>query len=301
MPDTTPTTELRAQIGQALRRWGLFDEVNDPAATEEFAVTDLMAVLREPLARQVLGTTDQQPETARFCGRSDCLALGHRFMLGSTVYTCTGKPETAPTDRRVRYAIALRDTAHQWQHTPPRYGYAADAVMAVADAELREARAQADVLSAELTRRAPMTGEYANEIIRLRAEVERLRTDRAAEGRRTLAAALDGLHTLIATSSRDWQTYRVDAWIWAVLCGWDCNQDTHDETCTHGALEETAAMHGWDDATVAKARCYRAAVRRLADEAQQGSPEPEPGCAHCGGPHAWDDCETYTQLVADEA
>ncbi|WP_393057688.1 hypothetical protein [Streptomyces sp. LN549] len=91
--------------------------------------------------------------------------------------------------------------------------------------------------------------------------------------RQTLAAALDGLHTLIATSSRDWQTYRVDAWIWAVLCGWDCEQAEHDGTCTHGALEETAAMHGWDSATVAKARRYRAAVRRMADEAQQ--PETE--------------------------
>ncbi|MEU2143593.1 hypothetical protein ABZ741_04680 [Streptomyces globisporus] len=80
----------------------------------------------------------------------------------------------------------------------------------------------------------------------------------------TLAAALDGLGRLIATSSRDWGTYRVDAWIWAVLVGWDCEQAVHDETCTHGALEETAAMHGWDDATVAKARRYRAAVRALA-------------------------------------
>ncbi|MFD4547226.1 hypothetical protein [Streptomyces sp. NPDC058466] len=86
-------------------------------------------------------------------------------------------------------------------------------------------------------------------------------------GRETLAAALDGLHTLIATSSRDWQTYRVDAWIWAVLCGWDCEQDEHDDTCTHGALEETAAMHGWDADTVAKARRYRAAVRALTEPA----------------------------------
>jgi hypothetical protein len=83
----------------------------------------------------------------------------------------------------------------------------------------------------------------------------------------TLAAALDGLHTLIATSSRDWQTYRVDAWIWAVLCGWDCEKTEHDETCTHGALEETAALHGWGTDTVAKARRYRAAVRALTDPA----------------------------------
>lgn len=84
----------------------------------------------------------------------------------------------------------------------------------------------------------------------------------------TLAAALDGLHTLIATSSRDWGTYRVDAWIWAVLCGWDCEQTEHDATCTHGALEEMAEQHGWDDATVAKARRYRAAARTLAETHQ---------------------------------
>ncbi|WP_326659573.1 hypothetical protein [Streptomyces sp. NBC_00385] len=35
----------------------------------------------------------QQPEPARFCGRADCLAPGHRFMLGTTVHTCTGQPE----------------------------------------------------------------------------------------------------------------------------------------------------------------------------------------------------------------
>lgn len=87
----------------------------------------------------------------------------------------------------------------------------------------------------------------------------------------TLAAALDGLHTLIATSSRDWQTYRVDAWIWAVICGWDCEQAEHDDTCTHGALEETAGMHGWDEATVAKARRYRAAVRAVVEAHQDGA------------------------------
>ena len=40
-------------------------------------------------------------------------------------------------------------------------------------------------------------------------------------------------------------------------------------------------------------------LRRLADEAQQR--EREPGCAHCGGDHSWDDCQAYTAVVADEA
>lgn len=116
----------------------------------------------------------------------------------------------------------------------------------------------------------------------------RLTVDAVEEGRRelrsenarlraqlwTLAAALDGLHTLIATSSRDWGQYRVDAWLWAVLCGWDCEQAEHDETCTHGALEETAALHSWDDDTVAKARRYRAAVRVLTEPAAPATGQP---------------------------
>lgn len=104
----------------------------------------------------------------------------------------------------------------------------------------------------------------------------------------TLAAVLDGLHTLIATSSRDWGTYRVDAWLWAVLCGWDCEeQHEHDGLCDQGAaMAEMALRHGWDHDTVAKARRYRAAVRALtkpAAGAEDGLPvEPcPPGCVAC--------------------
>ncbi len=105
----------------------------------------------------------------------------------------------------------------------------------------------------------------------------------------TLAATLDGLHTLIATSSRDWGTYRVDAWLWAVLCGWDCEQAEHDETYTHGAMEEMQQQHGWSDEAVAKARRYRAAVRALTEPAaggRQDGAQPTPGlCPHCE--HNW--------------
>lgn len=61
---------------------------------------------------------------------------------------------------------------------------------------------------------------------------------------RVLASALDGLGRLIATSSRDWGVYRVDAWLWAVLVG-------------------------WDDETVAKARRYRAAVRAVVESGKE--------------------------------
>ncbi|MDX3343424.1 hypothetical protein PV409_36305 [Streptomyces sp. ME02-6979.5a] len=109
-------------------------------------------------------------------------------------------------------------------------------------------------------------GEHADAVLAVLADdaAAGVQPPTTTEADTVLAAALDELGTLIATSSRDWGTYRVDAWIWAVLVGWDCEQNVHDETCTHGALEETAAMHGWDAATVAKARRYRAAVRALA-------------------------------------
>lgn len=193
-------------------------------------------------------------------------------------------PATDQAARRELYAAAISET-DGWVLDGGQHMI--DAVMAVADTEqagLREALSDQPAAEAQ----EPPTGRAAV----LREAADRFdgwvrppsSPDRFAAGVRwvtvslrrmadetpqpeadlpTLAAALDGIHTLIATSSRDWQTYRVDAWLWAVLCGWDCEQAVHDETCTHGALEETAAMHGWDAATVAKARRYRAAVRTL--------------------------------------
>lgn len=50
-PTAMTGPELREQLGQALRHWGLLDEVNDPQATEDYAVTDLLAVFsRQPTA-----------------------------------------------------------------------------------------------------------------------------------------------------------------------------------------------------------------------------------------------------------
>ncbi|MEW1638619.1 hypothetical protein AB0469_31745 [Streptomyces sp. NPDC093801] len=89
--------------------------------------------------------------------------------------------------------------------------------------------------------------------------------EEAKEDRATLALIFDGFGRLLATSSRDWQPYPVDAWLYAVILGWDCEETVHDGSCTHGALEETAEMHGWDEATIAKARRYRAAVRGLTE------------------------------------
>lgn len=154
---------LRREFGKVLRRWGLLDEVNDPAAAEEFAVTDLLSVLPAPTDRAAA---------------------------------------VQPADRRARYATAIS----RWHRDPeqPLYAQGADAVMAVADTEQAALRAEVEGLDEALrgaiavsekdgarlraerddaTHDAAKHGGRYNEacatIDRLRAEVERLRTDRA--------------------------------------------------------------------------------------------------------------------------
>ena len=99
----------------------------------------------------------------------------------------------------------------------------------------------------------------------LRSDIARLRSQMW-----TLAAIFEGFGRLLATSSRDWGQYAPDAWLYAIICGWDCEEPVHDETCTHGAMEEMAERHGWDAATVAKARRYRAVVHTLTAAAGPG-------------------------------
>jgi hypothetical protein len=89
-----------------------------------------------------------------------------------------------------------------------------------------------------------------------------------------LAEVFESLATLLATNARDWGAHWDDAWLWAVLCGWDCEQAVHTDACTHGAMEELVAKFGWDAETVARLRRYRAAV--LAASAGPVRPDEEP-------------------------
>ncbi len=91
---------------------------------------------------------------------------------------------------------------------------------------------------------------------------------RAQDTLKTLAPMLQGLDRLLTTSSRDWGEYRVDAWLWAVICGWDCEETEHNGSCVHGSMEEMAQRHGWSPDAVAKARRYRSAVRAVQENAE---------------------------------
>ncbi|MFD5002187.1 hypothetical protein ACFWMV_04695 [Streptomyces mutabilis] len=80
-----------------------------------------------------------------------------------------------------------------------------------------------------------------------------------------LRAALNSVYRTIVHDSRDWAATKRDAWLYAILVGWTCEDDhIHDDLCMGDEpLTETARRHGWDDDTVARLRSHRAAVAAL--------------------------------------
>lgn len=80
--------------------------------------------------------------------------------------------------------------------------------------------------------------------------------------------ALKMLDQLLAFSSRDWSQSDVDARLYAVLCGWDCEDGEcsnpgnpqHDHTV---AMTEIAQRFGWTPEVVARLRELRASVREV--------------------------------------
>lgn len=79
----------------------------------------------------------------------------------------------------------------------------------------------------------------------------------------SLAEVFENLELLCATNPRDWGARWDDAWLYAILVGWDCEKTVHDGTCTHGAMEEMAARYGWSAELVERLRGFRAAVRAV--------------------------------------
>lgn len=77
-----------------------------------------------------------------------------------------------------------------------------------------------------------------------------------------LREALNLCGRLISCHSRDWGLNASDATLWALLVGWECEDDhTHDDICGgSGALHEVADRFGWDQARVERIRRLRHAV-----------------------------------------
>lgn len=106
-------------------------------------------------------------------------------------------------------------------------------------------------------------------LVRLRGRRPHKSTpDQAAD----LAEALVRFVDLVATDPRDWSLDRRDAWIFGLMCGWDCEErhDVHDEDCGgDGAMREVAERHGWGVHDVERLRRYRAAIREVQEAASR--------------------------------
>jgi hypothetical protein len=85
VPVPAPTDRaVRAQrYGQALRRWGLLDEVNNPKDAEDFAVVDLLAIADAEQAelrreRDLAIAHDRQPYPTAWAYEQACAALNRK-------------------------------------------------------------------------------------------------------------------------------------------------------------------------------------------------------------------------------
>lgn len=60
----------------------------------------------------------------------------------------------------------------------------------------------------------------------------------------------------MTSDARDWGLSKRDAWLWAILVGWD----SPDGECT---LEKVAEPHGWSEMTIARLRRVALAIERV--------------------------------------
>jgi hypothetical protein len=243
---------LREQYAAAIRPnmlMGLQDaELDGPGGTQR--INEWVDWIAKELAEVRDGELEQlRADLARVqqraCGTAEALRLNSQRLDAVLADRESERAARTAEEKRARTAEAARDQARAEN---------VDARAAIERLKLLVAA------SSEPGHAVRMAAQYAE-----RAIENGKRAEQAEAALKTLAPMFEGLGRLIATSSRDWSEYRVDAWLWAVLVGWDCEEaHTHDETCEGGSLEEIAAVHGWSEEAIAKARCYRAAVEAAA-------------------------------------
>ncbi|WP_433078903.1 hypothetical protein ACQP1P_38660 [Dactylosporangium sp. CA-052675] len=71
-----------------------------------------------------------------------------------------------------------------------------------------------------------------------------------------LAEALQSVYDCMVFDSRDWGASRRDAWLYAIVVGWDADEAGE----TDDAMAELAARYCWTDETVERLRRMHAAV-----------------------------------------
>jgi len=106
-------------------------------------------------------------------------------------------------------------------------------------------------------------GPHQDPIVKARETLARAEKAEAALDR--VRDVLNSAYRTMVHDSRDWARDRRDAWLYAILVGWICEDDhAHDDLCMGDEpLIETAQRHGWDEETVTRLRAYRAAIAAL--------------------------------------
>lgn len=81
----------------------------------------------------------------------------------------------------------------------------------------------------------------------------------ADEFRSSAADPLDSLRSTVALSSLDWAGAGDTAWMYGIICGWDCEiAHRHDDVCGgQEAIEDLAQQHDWTPARVTRLRALR--------------------------------------------
>lgn len=90
--------------------------------------------------------------------------------------------------------------------------------------------------------------------------------------------AIGSLQRTVAHDPRDWGQDKRDAWIWGIVCGWECEeQHDHDAVCgRNSALREVAARHQWANEDVDRLKTYRRALAALDKAAPAATEATEP-------------------------
>ncbi|MEU6979625.1 hypothetical protein [Streptomyces sp. NPDC046371] len=102
------------------------------------------------------------------------------------------------------------------------------------------------------------TRAAVQEFYRCWKEHNQILTEHAALGARVHNALLL-VRMRMAAGSRDWAQAPDDAWLYAVLYGWDCEQEHQHTSACPARLDEVAAKHGWSPDRVGRIRKHRAA------------------------------------------
>ncbi|MEV7770500.1 hypothetical protein [Kitasatospora sp. NPDC086791] len=84
------------------------------------------------------------------------------------------------------------------------------------------------------------------------AEAQKIRAEVAEAHLTATAKALASAHQAITRDPRDWASDRRDAWLYALLVGWN------------DALDEVAARHGWSADDVTQIQAYRESITATA-------------------------------------